>query len=94
MRRQSLKSCEHGKEVILYHLTSIAKGLSGFREEGCGFPVEQSMAGSLLPVPSAVGPAFSFELDLEDREVENYEAIHLTVGLDDSCGSLLTQKIL
>ncbi|XP_068856498.1 LOW QUALITY PROTEIN: E3 ubiquitin-protein ligase RNF38-like [Aphelocoma coerulescens] len=30
---------------------------------------------SLLPVPPAVGPAFSFELDVEDGEVENYEAL-------------------
>ncbi|XP_075787388.1 E3 ubiquitin-protein ligase RNF38 isoform X2 [Pelodiscus sinensis] len=29
---------------------------------------------SMLPVPPAVGPAFSFELDVEDGEVENYEA--------------------
>ncbi|KAJ7399934.1 hypothetical protein BTVI_110136 [Pitangus sulphuratus] len=28
---------------------------------------------SVLPVPPAVGPAFSFELDVEDGEVENYE---------------------
>lgn len=28
---------------------------------------------SMLPVPPAVGPAFSFELDVEDGEVENYE---------------------
>lgn len=27
----------------------------------------------MLPVPPAVGPAFSFELDVEDGEVENYE---------------------
>ncbi|XP_072848019.2 E3 ubiquitin-protein ligase RNF38 isoform X2 [Pogona vitticeps] len=30
---------------------------------------------SMLPVPPAVGPAFSFELDVEDGEVENYEAL-------------------
>ncbi|XP_055648790.1 E3 ubiquitin-protein ligase RNF38-like isoform X2 [Falco peregrinus] len=30
---------------------------------------------SVLPVPPAVGPAFSFELDVEDGEVENYEAL-------------------
>ncbi|OPJ68672.1 hypothetical protein AV530_017646 [Patagioenas fasciata monilis] len=30
---------------------------------------------SVLPVPPAVGPAFSFELDMEDGEVENYEAL-------------------
>ncbi|XP_051497579.1 E3 ubiquitin-protein ligase RNF38-like [Apus apus] len=30
---------------------------------------------SVLPVPHAVGPAFSFELDMEDGEVENYEAL-------------------
>ncbi|XP_040273303.1 E3 ubiquitin-protein ligase RNF38 isoform X4 [Bufo bufo] len=28
---------------------------------------------SMLPVPPTVGPAFSFELDVEDGEVENYE---------------------
>ena len=28
---------------------------------------------SMLPVPPAVGPTFSFELDVEDGEVENYE---------------------
>ena len=28
-----------------------------------------------LPVPPAVGPTFSFELDVEDGEVENYEAL-------------------
>lgn len=27
----------------------------------------------MLPVPPTVGPAFSFELDVEDGEVENYE---------------------
>ncbi|XP_023400898.2 E3 ubiquitin-protein ligase RNF38 isoform X1 [Loxodonta africana] len=30
---------------------------------------------SMLPVPPAVGPTFSFELDVEDGEVENYEAL-------------------
>ncbi|XP_072445848.1 E3 ubiquitin-protein ligase RNF38 isoform X2 [Chiloscyllium punctatum] len=30
---------------------------------------------SMLPVPPAVGPAFSLELDVEDGEVENYEAL-------------------
>ncbi|CAJ0943599.1 unnamed protein product [Ranitomeya imitator] len=30
---------------------------------------------SMLPVPPTVGPAFSFELDVEDGEVENYEAL-------------------
>nr|XP_009678826.1 PREDICTED: E3 ubiquitin-protein ligase RNF38-like [Struthio camelus australis] len=30
---------------------------------------------SMLPVPPAVGPPFSFELDVEDGEVENYEAL-------------------
>ncbi|KAM8792623.1 E3 ubiquitin-protein ligase RNF38 [Eudromia elegans] len=30
---------------------------------------------SMLPVPPAVGPAFGFELDVEDGEVENYEAL-------------------
>ncbi|KAL2308834.1 hypothetical protein Nmel_001907, partial [Mimus melanotis] len=30
---------------------------------------------SLLPVQPAVGPTFSFELDVEDGEVENYEAL-------------------
>uniref|UniRef100_A0A8B9BR85 Ring finger protein 38 n=1 Tax=Anser brachyrhynchus TaxID=132585 RepID=A0A8B9BR85_9AVES len=30
---------------------------------------------SVLPVSPAVGPAFSFELDVEDGEVENYEAL-------------------
>ncbi|KAM6303041.1 E3 ubiquitin-protein ligase RNF38 isoform 4-T6 [Podargus strigoides] len=30
---------------------------------------------SMFPVPPAVGPAFSFELDVEDGEVENYEAL-------------------
>ncbi|KAL7988559.1 hypothetical protein Chor_007478 [Crotalus horridus] len=30
---------------------------------------------SMLPVPPAIGPAFSFELDVEDGEVENYEAL-------------------
>ncbi|XP_009995705.1 PREDICTED: E3 ubiquitin-protein ligase RNF38-like [Chaetura pelagica] len=30
---------------------------------------------SVLPVPHAVGPAFSFELSMEDGEVENYEAL-------------------
>lgn len=29
----------------------------------------------MLPVPPAVGPTFSFELDVEDGEVENYEAL-------------------
>lgn len=28
---------------------------------------------SMLPVPPAVGPPFSFDLDVEDGEVENYE---------------------
>lgn len=27
----------------------------------------------MLPVPPAVGPPFSFDLDVEDGEVENYE---------------------
>ncbi|XP_072373077.1 E3 ubiquitin-protein ligase RNF38 isoform X2 [Scyliorhinus torazame] len=30
---------------------------------------------SMLPVPPTVGPAFSLELDVEDGEVENYEAL-------------------
>ncbi|OXB79483.1 UNVERIFIED_CONTAM: hypothetical protein H355_013879 [Colinus virginianus] len=30
---------------------------------------------SMFPVPPAVGRAFSFELDVEDGEVENYEAL-------------------
>uniref|UniRef100_A0A8C3CS52 Ring finger protein 38 n=1 Tax=Cairina moschata TaxID=8855 RepID=A0A8C3CS52_CAIMO len=30
---------------------------------------------SMLPVPPAVGPPFSFDLDVEDGEVENYEAL-------------------
>ncbi|XP_075681659.1 E3 ubiquitin-protein ligase RNF38 isoform X2 [Rhinoderma darwinii] len=30
---------------------------------------------SMLPVPPTVGPTFSFELDVEDGEVENYEAL-------------------
>lgn len=32
---------------------------------------------SMLPVPPAVGPAFSFELDVEDGEVENYEVSYV-----------------
>lgn len=32
----------------------------------------------MLPVPPAVGPAFSYELDVEDGEVENYEVGSLT----------------
>ncbi|KAH0619537.1 hypothetical protein JD844_000244 [Phrynosoma platyrhinos] len=30
---------------------------------------------SMLPVPPTMGPAFNFELDVEDGEVENYEAL-------------------
>ncbi|XP_078252134.1 E3 ubiquitin-protein ligase RNF38 isoform X3 [Rhinoraja longicauda] len=30
---------------------------------------------SMLPVPPTMGPAFSLELDVEDGEVENYEAL-------------------
>ncbi|XP_069486561.1 E3 ubiquitin-protein ligase RNF38 isoform X2 [Ambystoma mexicanum] len=30
---------------------------------------------SMFPVPPTVGPTFSFELDVEDGEVENYEAL-------------------
>ncbi|KAM8793546.1 E3 ubiquitin-protein ligase RNF38-like [Eudromia elegans] len=30
---------------------------------------------SMLPVPPAFGPTFNFELDMEDGEVENYEAL-------------------
>ncbi|XP_030050206.1 E3 ubiquitin-protein ligase RNF38 isoform X2 [Microcaecilia unicolor] len=30
---------------------------------------------SVLPVPPSVGPAFTFDLDVEDGEVENYEAL-------------------
>lgn len=37
------------------------------------FTVVCSSGRSVLPVPPAVGPAFSFELDIEDGEVENYE---------------------
>ena len=34
----------------------------------------------MLPVPPAVGPTFSFELDVEDGEVENYEVSRWTVS--------------
>lgn len=35
----------------------------------------------MLPVPPAVGPTFSFELDVEDGEVENYEVSRGSVNL-------------
>uniref|UniRef100_A0A2K6UUD1 Ring finger protein 38 n=1 Tax=Saimiri boliviensis boliviensis TaxID=39432 RepID=A0A2K6UUD1_SAIBB len=38
---------------------------------------------AMLPVPPAVGPTFSFELDVEDGKVENYEALF---NLAKPCG--------
>lgn len=36
-----------------------------------------SLCRSVLPVqPTAVGPAISLELDVDDGEVENYEVIY------------------
>ncbi|KAK2513416.1 hypothetical protein Q9233_015562 [Columba guinea] len=42
---------------------------------GSTFQFAVCLPQSMLPVPPAVGPAFSFELDVEDGEVENYEAL-------------------
>lgn len=49
----------------------------------------------MLPVPPAVGPAFSFELDVEDGEVENYEVgVQTTATFKEQVLAQAIHKIL
>lgn len=49
----------------------------------------------MLPVPPAVGPAFSFELDVEDGEVENYEVgVQTTTAFKEQMLAHTTHKFL
>lgn len=53
-----------------------------------------SRGRSMLPVPPAVGPAFSFELDVEDGEVENYEVGVQTTAFKEEMLAHTVHKLL
>lgn len=49
---------------------------------------------SMLPVPpTAVGPAISLDLDVDDVEMENYEVSVFIILLSDSWGGTLVVRI-